>query len=131
MVKLQGLIYVDCQYLDTYKGVNTYVIGIGGTHFESNGLSSYYLAKFSTKFNMTEFFVTSEDETTMEQVKGVTVDTENEMIYLAVEINKNKYHGRTVYAPGALPGIDNSNIAIIGFKWVFGVREWVTVCGNE
>jgi hypothetical protein len=34
---------------------------------------------------------------------GVKVDIANEMIYLAVKINKNKYNDRTVYSPGALP----------------------------
>ena len=52
-------------------------------------------------------------------------------MYLAVEINKNEYHGRTVYAPGEDPGIDNSNIAVIAYEWRYAVREWITVCGNE
>ena len=131
LTKLEGLVQVDCQYLDTYKGVNTYVIGIAGTYFMENGLTSYYLAKFSTKYNMTEYFVLSEDIETMEQVKGVKVDVEQEKVFLAVEINKNKYHGRTVYAPGAEPGIDNSNVAIMAYSWRFATREWITVCGNE
>lgn len=40
----------------------------------------------------------------MEIPRAVRVDLDNERIYLAVEINKNKYHDRTVYEPGALPG---------------------------
>jgi len=67
----------------------------------------------------------------MEIPRAVRVDVENKRIYLAVEINKNKYHGRTVYAPGALPGQDNSNVAIIGYAWNYGTRLWVTVVGNE
>jgi hypothetical protein len=52
------------------------------------------------------------------------------MLYLALEVNKNKYNGRTVYAPGALPGQDNANVAILGYSWTFGVLEWTTVIGN-
>lgn len=46
---------------------------------------------------MTEYVILSNDDTVMEQPRGVKVDPDNEMIYLAVEINKNKYHERTVY----------------------------------
>jgi hypothetical protein len=53
------------------------------------------------------------------------------MIYIAVEINKNWYNNKTVYAPGALPAEDNANIAIIAFSWTHGVRMWTTVIGNE
>ena len=59
--KLTGTIYVDCQYSGDFKGVSTYVIGIAGTYFHQNKISSYYLAKFSTKFNLTEYFVLSEN----------------------------------------------------------------------
>jgi hypothetical protein len=34
--KLTGTVYVDCSYKSTYKGVNTYVIGIAGTYFHPN-----------------------------------------------------------------------------------------------
>lgn len=67
----------------------------------------------------------------MERSVGVKVDLRNEMVYLAVEINKNIYNNRTVYNPGALPPKDNANIAIIGFSWTHGVRMWTTVIGNE
>lgn len=33
LTKLEGNIQVDCQYYDTYKEVNTYVIAIAGTYF--------------------------------------------------------------------------------------------------
>lgn len=66
----------------------------------------------------------------MEAARGVKVDIDNNMIYLAVEINKQKYHGRTVYEPGEFPGEDNSNVAIHGYSWHHGVRMWTTVIGN-
>lgn len=66
----------------------------------------------------------------MEIPKGIRVDVDNQRIYLAIEINKNKYHDRTVYAPGALPGPDNSNVAVIGYAWSYATRLWVTLVGN-
>lgn len=74
--------------------------------------------------------VLSEDQDIMEAARGVKVDLDNNMIYLAVEINKQKYHGRTVYEPGDYPGEDNSNVAIHGYSWHHGVRLWTTVIGN-
>ena len=59
--KLTGTVYVDCTYRETFKGQNNYVIAIAGTYFHSNQISSYYLAKFSTKYNFTEYMVLSED----------------------------------------------------------------------
>ena len=53
----------------------------------------------------------------MEQSVGVKVDINNEMIYLAISINKNKYNNMTIYQPGDESGEDNANIAIIGFSW--------------
>jgi len=53
------------------------------------------------------------------------------MVYLAVEINKQEYFNMTVYPPGSPPGEDNANVAILGYSWSFGVREWTTVIGNE
>lgn len=66
----------------------------------------------------------------MEQPKGIKVDIDNDKLYLAVTINKNKYHNRTVYAPGSAPGLDNENIAIICYSWTHAVRLWTTVVGN-
>jgi hypothetical protein len=128
--KLLGTVYVDCSYQMTYKGQNTYAIAIAGTYFHPNQISSYYLAKFNTKYNFTEYMVLSEDQEVMEAARGVKIDLDNDMIYLAVEINKQKYHGRTVYSPGDSPGEDNSNVAIHGYSWVHGVRTWTTVIGN-
>ena len=128
--KLKGDIYVDCAYQTTYMDSNAYVIAIGGTYFHENDISSYYIAKFSTKYNMTEYFLLSEDTLTMEIVRGVKVDFDNQMIYLAVEINKQKYRNRTVYEPGAVPGTENANVAIHGYSWTYGVRLWTTVIGD-
>jgi len=130
LLVLQDQVHVDCKYDGTYQGKNTYTMAVGGTYFHENGLSSYYLAKFSTRFNLTEYFVKSQDDTVMEQLKGVRVDSQNEMIYAAVEVNKNKYHGMTVYEPGTLPDPENSNIAIVAYDWKFATRQWVVVAGN-
>lgn len=107
------------------------MIAVAGTYFHENQISSYYLAKFSTKYNFTEYMVLSEDPQTMEAACGVRIDLDNNMIYLAVEINKQKYHGSTVYPPGGNPGQDNANVAIHGYSWSHGVRIWTTVIGNE
>jgi len=53
-VKLVGTVHVDCAYQGNYLGVSTYVIGIAGTYFTTNQLRAFYLAKFSTKYNLTE-----------------------------------------------------------------------------
>lgn len=74
--------------------------------------------------------IKSNDLTTMEIPKLVKVDLNNKFIYVALEINKNSYHDRTVYAPGVKPPIDNSNIAIVAYSWTHGVRMWVTVIGD-
>ncbi len=102
-VYLEGPIIVNCQFEEIYNGVNTYQIGFTGTYFDTNGLSNYYVSKFNSKFNLTEFVIYSNDKTVMEQARAVYVDIPNEKVYVAVEVNKNKYHNRTVYKPGALP----------------------------
>jgi hypothetical protein len=129
--RLSGDLYIHCKYDGSFKGVNTYSIGILGTYFHPNAISSYYYAKFSTKYNLTEYYIKSEDDQTMEVPRKVYMDTENRRVYLAIEINRNNYHDRTVYAPGAQPGVDNSNVAIICYSWTHGVREWITVVGSE
>jgi len=111
--------------------VNTYAIGILGTYFHPNEISSYYYGKFSTKYNLTEYYIKSEDPETMEVPRKVVMDIENRRVYLAIEINKNKYHESTVYDPGAQPGVDNSNVAIVCYSWTHGVREWVTLVGSS
>lgn len=67
----------------------------------------------------------------MEIPRAIRVDPAYKLIYIAVEINKNKYHNRTVYSPGDLPGLDNSNVAIIAYTWTHAVRQWVTVIGDK
>ncbi len=131
ITKLDGMLYVDCAYQGEFKGESVYVIGIAGTYFHTNQIRSYYLAKFSTKYNLTEYFALSEESTVMEAARGVKVDLDNKMVYLALEINKQKYHDRTVYKPGTEPGEDNGNVAILAYSWTHGVRMWTTVVGNE
>jgi hypothetical protein len=88
------------------------------------------LAKFSTKFNLTEYFIKSEENYIMEIPRAVKIDVVNRQVYCAIEINKNRYLGRTVYEPGAQPGTDNSNVAIVAYSWEYGTRLWVAVIGN-
>ena len=71
--------------------MNTYSIGILGLYFQSNAISNYYFAKFSTKYNLTEYFIQSQDSLTMEIPRKVYMDVENRRVYLAVEVNKNRY----------------------------------------
>jgi hypothetical protein len=130
-LRLSGDLYINCKYDGSFKGVNTYALGILGTYFHPNAISSYYFAKFSTKFNLTEYYIKSEDDKTMEIPKKVFMDVENRRVYLAIEVNKNRYHDQTVYAPGAQPGIDNSNVAIVCYQWTHGIRQWITLLGSE
>jgi hypothetical protein len=74
---LTGNVYVDCKMTETFLNSYSYTIGILGQYFQTNLLSSYYLAKFSTKYNLTEYFIMSEDLTTMEIPKQVKVDSDN------------------------------------------------------
>ena len=41
-LRLTGDLYINCQYDGTFKGVNTYSVGILGTYFHPNAISSYY-----------------------------------------------------------------------------------------
>lgn len=59
---LKGDVYVDCKYESTFRGDNTYVAGILGSYLHENSIISYYFAKFSTKYNLTEYFIKSEDD---------------------------------------------------------------------
>lgn len=56
---LSGEIFVDCARSGFFRGNNTYIIGIVGTTYDSSGMSDYYLAKFNTKYNLTEYFFIS------------------------------------------------------------------------
>ena len=57
---LVGNLYVDCYMTGMYLDANTYTIGIIGSFFTDKALSSYYFAKFSTKYNLTEYFIKSD-----------------------------------------------------------------------
>lgn len=94
---INGDLYVDCKWSGVYRGTNTYVVGILGSYLETNSIASYYLAKLNTKYNLTEYFVKSNDPTVMEIARAVRVDLDNKRIYIGIEINKNKYHESTVY----------------------------------
>ena len=53
------------------------MIGVLGKYYHSNQISSYYFAKFNTKYNLTEYFIKSEDPNVMEIPRRVRVDQEN------------------------------------------------------
>ena len=76
-MNLVGTVHVDCAYQSNYQGTNTYVIGIAGTYFKSNHLRAFYLAKFSTKYNLTEYVAISNQPDVMEDAKAVKVDLLN------------------------------------------------------
>jgi hypothetical protein len=76
-LKLTGNIYVDCANTGTFHDVNTYTIGIMGTYFHNNSISSFYFGKFSTRYNLTEYIIKSEDPTIMEIPRRVRVDPDN------------------------------------------------------
>ena len=59
--KIVGGLSVDCSYEGNFKTQNYYTIAIGGTYFNNIGLTNYYLAKFSTKYNFTEYMIVSEN----------------------------------------------------------------------
>lgn len=73
------------------------------------------MSKFSTKYNLTEYFSLSEDSTVMEAARGIKIDLDNKMVYVALEINKQKYNERTVYKPGTPPGEDNGNLNLLHY----------------
>ena len=67
----------------------------------------------------------------MEIPRKIFMDVENRRVYLAIEVNKNRYNEMTVYAPGAQPGVDNSNVAIICYDWTHGTRRWISMLGSS
>ncbi len=74
---LSGDVYVDCKFDGKFRGENTYVAGILGSYLHQNSIISYYFAKFSTKYNLTEYFIKSEDDKIMEIPRAVRVDLDN------------------------------------------------------
>lgn len=42
-----------------------------------------------------------------ERVSGVMMDPDTRMVYVAVDVNKNRYYNRTVHLPGEKPAPDN------------------------
>ena len=88
------------------------------------------MGKFETRNNFTEYFVASNDVTTSEKVQATYIDTENELIYVILEVNRNKYHSQTAYEPGDSPGSPNPNIAVVAYSFSFATRLWVVVLGD-
>ena len=58
---IKGDIFVDCAHEEIFRGVNAYTLAVAGTYFHNNAITSYYFAKFSTKYNFTEWFIKSEN----------------------------------------------------------------------
>ena len=63
----------------------------------------------------------------MEIPRKIYMDVENRRVYLAIEVNKNRYNEMT----GAQPGVDNSNVAIICYEWTHGTRRWISMLGSS
>ena len=89
------------------------------------------MGKFETRNNFTEYFVASNDATTSEKVQATYVDTENELIFVVLEVNRNKYHSQTAYEAGEHPGSHNPNIAVVAYSFSFATRLWVAVLGDS
>ena len=74
-MRLAGDVIIECTFDGQYKGVNTYVVGILGTYFHPNAITSYYFAKFNTMYNLTEYYIKSQDPKTMEVPRKALLDT--------------------------------------------------------
>ena len=57
----------------------------------------FYIAKFSTLYNYTEWFRQSRLPDMNETVRGLIFDSDNEIAFMAVEVNTNNYMKATIY----------------------------------
>lgn len=58
--------------------------------------TDYYIAKFNTKYNLTEWYRHSNENGLNESVRGLVYDSEQQICLMAVEIKGNKYLNSTV-----------------------------------
>lgn len=131
-ILLHDTIKAKCIKTDTYQSKGVYEIAFGGS-FESDAdlnILDFYAARFNTKANFTLNYYESESLDVSEQLIDIFIDSENERIYVVLDVNTNKYHERTIYSPGDLPSFTTPNIAIVALSFEFGTRLWVTLVGD-
>lgn len=72
-------IQAKCQFREVSGGKNAYDIVFGGSYLDAtSSIRNYYVSKFSTKGNFTNFYHESEDPTVNENLKGVYYDYQYE-----------------------------------------------------
>ena len=79
--------------------------------------SDYYIAKFSTQYNITEYYDDSRVKGVNETVRGLRYDKDNQFFYLAVEVDSNTYKKATsTWETEAQTDLRNqTNIAIVAY----------------
>lgn len=90
---------------------------IAGTSFnrETND-TDYYIAKFNTKWNLTEWYRHSGVSGLNETVKGLLNSPEYDCVFIAVEVNSNTYMGSgftSAYANS--DWLNQTNIAVVAY----------------
>lgn len=125
-------IAVDCAKEGVVNGKTIYTIAVAATSANpTSGLvSDYFLAKFSTLGNLTEWVVNSRSSEPESSV-GVHIDQANQQIYLFASVGTNMYQESYVQERGDEPKHDNPNIAVIAYSYKNAVRNWVTLVGNS
>ena len=84
--------------------------------FTDSNETDYYVGKFSTKYNYTEWYRQSRIAGINETVRGVHYDVDNQVVYVAVEIKTNLYMNVSTYDTFANTAFTNqTNVAIIAF----------------
>lgn len=79
---------------------------------------------------MTEWNYRSDYESVNERVRGVHLDAQTDRVFVALDINVNKYLNNTVYKGGEKPQKNNANIAITCFDEHHATRLWTAVVGD-
>ena len=79
--------------------------------------TDYFIAKFNTKYNSTEWTRTSNEIGVNEIVRGLLYDNQTEIAFIAVEVDSNSYMGKgpynQIYAHNAWK--NQSNVALIAY----------------
>jgi hypothetical protein len=125
-------IYSDCKYKGVVGGKNTYIIAIGASAFDplNPGQYNYFYAKFNTQYNITETLVESHDPLVSEHLVDVKIDLTNDIIYVVLDINANRYMGVSIYGPGDEATENNPNIALLAYNLDNAVVRWVKIFGD-
>lgn len=128
----QNFIYSDCKYNGHVNGMNTYIIGIGGSSFDPThpGQYNYLYAKFNTLYNLTETLIESHDPEVSERLVDIKVDIVHEQVYVVLDINSNKYKNVSIYGPGDEQTENNPNIAVLAYNFNNAVINWIKLLGD-